>query len=89
MSEEVYRMSVEEKVKKIIAEHFRVSVESLKDDTSLVDDLMAESIDTVELIATFEEAFNLEIPEEEAEKNQTVGQVVEYIKAKLAQAGRC
>lgn len=82
-------MSVEEKVKKIIAEHFRVSVESLKDDTSLVDDLMAESIDTVELIATFEEAFNLEIPEEEAEKNQTVGQVVEYIKAKLAQTGRC
>jgi len=81
-------MSVEEKVKKIIAEHFHVSVESLKDDTSLVDDLMAESIDTVELIATFEEAFNLEIPEEEAEKNQTVGQVVEYIKAKLAQAGR-
>jgi acyl carrier protein len=82
-------MSVEEKVKKIIAEHFRVSVESLKDDTSLVDDLMAESIDTVELIATFEEAFNLEIPEDEAEKNQTVGQVVEYIKAKLAQSGRC
>ncbi|NHV99129.1 MAG: acyl carrier protein [Thaumarchaeota archaeon] len=80
-------MSVEEKVKKIIAEHFRVSVESLKDDTSLVDDLMAESIDTVELIAAFEEAFNLEIPEEEAEKNQTVGQVVEYIKRKLAQAG--
>jgi len=82
-------MSVEEKVRKIIAEHFRVSVESLKDDTSLVDDLMAESIDTVELIATFEEAFNLEIPEDEAEKNQTVGQVVEYIKAKLAQSGRC
>ncbi|MCX8182969.1 MAG: acyl carrier protein [Crenarchaeota archaeon] len=82
-------MSVEEKVKKIIAEHFRVNVESLKDDTSLVDDLMAESIDTVELIATFEEAFNLEIPEEEAEKNQTVGQVVEYIKKKLAQAGCC
>lgn len=82
-------MSVEEKVKKIIAEHFRVSVESLKDDTSLVDDLMAESIDTVELIATFEEAFNLEIPEDEAEKNRTVGQVVEYIKAKLAQAGCC
>jgi|YelNatPaOPRAMG01_1025707.scaffolds.fasta_scaffold338147_2 acyl carrier protein len=82
-------MSVEEEVKRIIAEHFRVSVESLKDDTSLVDDLMAESIDTVELIATFEEAFNLEIPEEEAERNQTVGQVVEYIKAKLAQAGRC
>lgn len=81
-------MSVEEKVKKIIAEHFRVSVDSLKDDTSLVDDLGAESIDTVELIATFEEAFNLEIPEEEAERNQTVGQVVEYIKAKLAQAGR-
>jgi acyl carrier protein len=82
-------MSVEEKVRKIIAEHFRVSVESLRDDTSLVDDLMAESIDTVELIATFEEAFNLEIPEDEAEKNQTVGQVVEYIKAKLAQSGRC
>lgn len=80
-------MSVEEKVKKIIAEHFHVNVESLKEDTSLVDDLMAESIDTVELIATFEENFNIEIPEEEAEKNQTVGQVVRYIKAKLAEAG--
>lgn len=81
-------MSVEEKVKKIIAEHFHVDINSLKDDTSFVDDLMAESIDTIELIATFEENFNIEIPEEEAEKNQTVGQVIQYIKAKLAQAGR-
>lgn len=82
-------MSVEERVKKILADHFRVSMESLREDTSLVDDLMAESIDTVELVATFEENFNIEIPEEEAERNQTVGQVVEYIKAKLAQAGCC
>ncbi|MGQ9596513.1 MAG: acyl carrier protein [Thermoproteota archaeon] len=80
-------MSVEERVKKILADHFRVSMESLREDTSLVDDLMAESIDTVELVATFEENFNIEIPEEEAEKNQTVGQVVKYIKAKLAEAG--
>ncbi|MEM2931160.1 MAG: acyl carrier protein [Thermoproteota archaeon] len=79
------KMSIEEKVKRIIAEHFRVSVESLREDTSLVDDLMAESIDTVELIATFEENFNIEIPEGEAERNQTVGQVVEYIKSKLAE----
>ncbi len=81
-------MSVEEKVKRIIAEHFHVSMESLREDTLLVDDLMAESIDTVELVATFEENFNIRIPEEEAEKNQTVGQVIEYIKVKLAEAGR-
>lgn len=80
-------MSIEERVKRIIAEHFNVSPDSLREDTSFVDDLMAESIDTVELVATFEEEFGLEIPDEEAEKNQTVGQVIEYIKGKLAKAG--
>lgn len=78
-------MSVEQKVKEIISEHFGVKLHDLKENTSLVEDLMAESIDTVELVATFEEEFNLEIPDEEAEKNKTVGQVVEYIKKKVAE----
>jgi acyl carrier protein len=77
-------MSIEERVKRIIAEHFGVSADSLREETSFVGDLMAESIDTVELVATFEEEFGLEIPDEEAERNQTVGQVIDYIKAKLA-----
>ena len=63
-------------------------MQDLKENTSLVEDLMAESIDTVELVATFEEEFNLEIPDEEAEKNKTVGQVVEYINKKVVGKGR-
>lgn len=77
-------MSMENKVKEIIAEHFNVSVDSLKRETKLVEDLMAESIDTVELVATFEEEFNIVIPDEEAEKNQTVGQVIDYINKKVS-----
>jgi len=81
-------MSIEEKVKRIIADHFGVNADSLREDTSFLGDLMAESIDTVELVATFEEEFGLEIPDEEAERNQTVGQVIEYIKVKLAEKDR-
>ena len=81
-------MSIEDKVKRIIADHFGVNADSLREDTSFLGDLMAESIDTVELVATFEEEFGLEIPDEEAERNQTVGQVIEYIKVKLAEKDR-
>lgn len=75
---------IEAKSKRIIAEQFGVSPDELKYDTHLVRDLMMESLDKIELIAAFEEEFDIEIPEEEAEQNVTVGQVIEYIKAKLA-----
>jgi acyl carrier protein len=78
-------MSVEERVKKIIAEQFRIKPEDLKPETSFTKDLMAESIDTVELLAALEEEFGFEIPDEDAERNQTVGQAIEYMKRKVAE----
>jgi len=79
--------SVEARVKNIIAEQFGVKAESLKPETSFMKDLMAESIDTVELIAAIEEEFNVEIPDEDAEKNQTVGQVIDYMRKRLTEKG--
>jgi len=74
---------VEEKVKKIIAQQFGVDPRELREDMTFAEDLMAESIDIVELIAALEEEFGIEIPEEEAQKNRTVGQTIEYMKKKL------
>jgi len=79
--------SVEARVRNIIAEQFGVKAESLRPETSFMKDLMAESIDTVELIAALEEEFNVEIPDEDAEKNQTVGQVIEYMRKKVTDKG--
>lgn len=79
--------SVEARVRNIIAEQFGVKAESLKPETSFMKDLMAESIDTVELIAALEEEFNVEIPDEDAEKNQTVGQAIEYMRKKVTDKG--
>jgi len=74
---------VEERVKKIIAEQFGVDPRELRDDMTFAEDLMAESIDIVELIAALEEEFGVEIPEEEAQKNKTIGEAIEYMKKKL------
>ena len=74
---------VEEKVKKIIAQQFGVDPSELREDMTFAEDLMAESIEIVELIAALEEEFGIEIPEEEAQKNRTVGQTIEYMKKKL------
>ena len=79
--------SVEARVRNIIAEQFGVKAESLKPETSFMKDLMAESIDTVELIAALEEEFDVEIPDEDAEKNQTVGQAIDYMSKKVTQKG--
>ncbi|MDP4146994.1 MAG: acyl carrier protein [Bacillota bacterium] len=70
-----------EKVKSIIAEQLGVDSEEIKMDSSFVDDLGADSLDIVELIMALEEEFDIEIPDEDAEKVTTVGTVVEYIKA--------
>jgi len=72
-------MSVEEKVKSIIVEQLGVDANEVTPEASFVDDLGADSLDTVELVMAFEEAFNIEIPDEAAEKIQRVKDAVGYI----------
>lgn len=76
-------VSVEEKVKNIIVEQLGVDMESVTPEASFIDDLGADSLDIVELVMTMEEEFDLEIPDEDAEKIKTVTDVVNYIKAKV------
>jgi acyl carrier protein len=78
---------IESKVKKIVAEQMGVSEEEIKRETSFVNDLNADSLDTVELVMEFEEHFDLNIPDEEAEKIQTVGDAIDYIKKHLESNG--
>ena len=72
-------MSVEDRVKKIVCEQLGVSAEEVKLEASFIDDLGADSLDTVELVMAFEEEFEIEIPDEEAENIQTVKNAVDYI----------
>jgi acyl carrier protein len=71
--------NIEQRVKKIIAEQLGVNEAEIKSESSFVDDLGADSLDTVELVMEFEEEFDITIPDEEAEKIQTVGQAIDYI----------
>ncbi|MDH5408161.1 MAG: acyl carrier protein [Gammaproteobacteria bacterium] len=71
--------SVEERVRKIVVEQLGVKEDEVKNDASFVDDLGADSLDTVELVMALEEAFETEIPDEEAEKITTVQQAIDYI----------
>jgi acyl carrier protein len=73
-------VSVEEKIKKIIAEKLSVEPDEVVPEASFVDDLGADSLDLVELIMAMEEAFDIEITDEEAEKLQTVQDSTNYIK---------
>ena len=73
--------SVEDQVRGIIAEQLGLKAEEIKNDASFVDDLGADSLDTVELVMALEEEFETEIPDEEAEKITTVQQAIDYIKA--------
>ncbi len=73
-------MSVEEKIKKIVAEKLSVEQDEVVPQASFVDDLGADSLDLVELIMAMEEAFDIEISDEEAEKLQTVKDAINYIK---------
>ena len=70
---------VEAKVKAIVAEQLGVDQAEITRETSFVSDLNADSLDTVELVMEFEDEFDMSIPDEEAEKIQTVGQAVDYI----------
>ncbi|MBW7996280.1 MAG: acyl carrier protein [Candidatus Glassbacteria bacterium] len=71
------------KVKEIIIEKLGVDAEKVTEDASFVEDLGADSLDTVELVMDFEEEFDLEIPDEEAEKLTTVGSAIKYLEEKL------
>lgn len=75
---------VEEKVKEIIAKQLGVNPSEVTPEASFVEDLGADSLDTVELVMAFEEAFNIEIPDEDAEKIAKVKDAVEYIKKKMS-----
>ena len=75
-------MAVEEKVKSIIAEQLGVKAEEVTPGASFIDDLGADSLDTVELVMALEEEFGIEIPDEDAEKMTTVGDAIKYIEGK-------
>ena len=73
--------TIEERVRQIVVEQLGVKEEEVTADASFVDDLGADSLDTVELVMALEEEFNCEIPDEEAEKITTVQQAMDYINA--------
>jgi acyl carrier protein len=75
--------NVEEKVKDIIVEELGVEREKLKSDASFMEDLGADSLDTVELVMAFEKEFDIDIPDEEAEKLRTVGDAMNYLHQKI------
>ena len=73
---------VAEKVKKIISEHLGIDdMDKITDDAKFIDDLGADSLDTVELVMAFEEAFNVEIPDEKAETILTVGDAISHLES--------
>jgi acyl carrier protein len=76
-------MSIEADVKEIIVDQLGVDEAQVKNEASFIDDLGADSLDTVELVMAFEEKFDVEIPDEDAEKMKTVGDAIAYLKEKL------
>jgi len=76
-------MSVEAKVKSIIAEQLGVGEDEIKAESAFIEDLGADSLDIVELVMAMEEEFDIEIPDEDAERIQTIGDATAYLKEKL------
>lgn len=76
---------IAERVKKIVEEHLGVESDKVTEEASFIDDLGADSLDTVELVMAFEEEFNVEIPDDAAEKIQTVGDAINFIKENAAE----
>ena len=79
-------MTTFEKIRNIIAEQLGIDdVESIKKDTSIMGDLDADSLDTVEIMMSIEDKFEIEIPEEDAEKFKNIGDIVNYVEEKIAE----
>ena len=76
------RSEIEKIVKDIVVEKLKVEPSQIKENSSFVDDLGADSLDTVELIMDFDQKFNVEIPDEDAEKIKTVGDAIKYLEEK-------
>lgn len=76
-------MDIEAQVKEIIVDQLGVNEDQVKPEASFIDDLGADSLDTVELVMAFEEKFDIEIPDEDAEKMRTVGDAISYLNEKL------
>ena len=73
--------SIEAKVREIVAEQLQISADEINLDSSFIDDLGADSLDIVELVMAMEDSFEMDIPDEEAEKIQTVRNAIDYIKS--------
>ncbi len=76
--------NVEERIKNVIVEQLGVEPEQVKPEAQFINDLGADSLDTVELIMALEKEFDIEIPDEQAEKIKTVGEAVDHIKSKVS-----
>ncbi len=76
-------MDISAKVKEIIVDQLGVNEEQVKPEASFIEDLGADSLDTVELVMAFEEKFDIEIPDEDAEKMSSVGEAISYLEGKL------
>ena len=79
--------NVESRVRKIVSEQLGIKEDELRNDASFVDDLGADSLDTVELVMALEEEFEIEIPDEKSEKIVTVQQVIDHIESSLEKEG--
>ena len=75
-------MALLEDIKEVVVEQLSVSADEVKEDAKFVEDLGADSLDVVELVMALEEKFDIEIPDEEAEKIQTVQNVIDYVESK-------
>ena len=78
------RSEIEKKIKEIVMEKLQVESSSVVENASFIDDLGADSLDIVELIMAFEEEFDIEIPDEDAEKITSVQEAIDYIESKLS-----
>lgn len=78
-------MNLEEKVTNLVVTQLGVDAAKVTKDSSFIDDLGADSLDTVELVMAFEEEFDMEIPDEDAQKMRTISDVIDYLKDKVAE----
>ena len=76
-------MALQERVSELIVEQLGVSAEEIRPEASFIDDLGADSLDIVELVMAMEEEFDIEIPDDDAERIQTIGDAVSYVKERL------